>query len=243
MSRNNPLLARATFPIIAGLYGQHRSFFRADGGDGSGGGGKKGDPGKSKTDPETGDDKDDDQKGEDKGKGKKIEIDEDELQDRIASAVKKREEELMAAAKKKEDDAAKELAKEQGKFDKLYQGEVELRKQDQAKVDELTVALRGKDVDLLLRDFLAEHQADYIKAAKYIRPLVEFDADTKDADLEKAIKAAVEQFVKDNPRSGGKDGAPGGAVGGKMARGTVIPEPKPNNQPQRREKPFSGLHR
>lgn len=149
----------------------------------------------------------DDTKGKGKSKKKdepepkKIELTEDELEAKIAdarAAEKKKHDDAATAQKKKDDD---ESARQKGDVQKLYDSETAAHKETQAKLDAKELESRGKDVDLKLRDYLAEKHGDYLAAAKWIKPAIEFDIKTEDGELDKRVAKAVEAYVKDNPRA------------------------------------------
>lgn len=151
----------------------------------------------------------------DKGKKKektekepeKISLTREELDAQIKAAVEKVQKKHQEEAETARKNTEAETAKKQGEFEKLYNSEVENGKKKDADIGTLKMEIRKRDASLQLRDYLAEKHSDYIGVAKYIIPTIEFSADTEDAELETRIKAAADQYVKDNPRAAQR-GAP-----------------------------------
>jgi hypothetical protein len=165
----------------------------------------------------------------------KVTLTKAELDQRIADAAKQAaKDESDKLAKDREREKAEreaEDAKKRGEFEKLYQSEVDGRKKDQAERDALKLDLRRTQVQGKLHAFIVENHADYAPAAKYIAPLLTIAADTTDADADKQIKEAVEQYVKDNPRA--KVIGPSPSIPHKLPASTSVP-PKPDDQQRRR---------
>lgn len=144
---------------------------------------------------------------------KKIELTEDELNERVSSAVKaavqKRDAEADAKSKKDREEADRKKAEEQGEFKKLADAEREKREAADRERDAARLDKRKLEVKDRLRDYLAEKHPAYAAAAKWMMPAVEFDLATDDKDIDKRIAAAADAYVKDNPRQTGGGGAPG----------------------------------
>jgi hypothetical protein len=215
-------LSLATFPIIAALYGQH---FYAPEGEGGGAGGRTATDDKSKAKA---------------AEGKKFEFTEEELNTKMGSAVKeaieKERAEYAAKTKKEKDDADKAAATKQGEFQKLYDGEVAETK----KLREELKAEKEKNfhaaVALRLNRYLADKHPDYVNAADTIFAAMKVDPDAKESDVDKTIKAAVDDFVgKFKPASAGGSGAPSGGVRGKAPSNMQIPPVKNDGQPPQRK--------
>jgi hypothetical protein len=85
---------------------------------------------------------------------------------------------------------------------------------------------------------LAEKHPDYVGAAKWILPAVEFDATTTPETLAKRIEEAAAAYAKDNPR-GPKPGAgaPPSPTGGRTAGG------KKDNKANGEKPQFTGAAR
>jgi hypothetical protein len=139
----------------------------------------------------------------------------DDVQQRIDAALKAERDEAKRLADKDKTERERKEAEKRGEFETVATQEKEARITAERERDEARVAARGKDVDILLRDHLADKHPDYITAAKWIRPAIAFDATTKDDTLTKRIEEAAESYVKDNPRStkGGAAPAPTTAAG------------------------------
>lgn len=138
---------------------------------------------------------------------KKIELTEEELADRQKAAVNAAlERERKAAqdreAKDKEERERKEQ-EQQGKFKELADKEKEKRESAERERDEAKLAARKLEVKDQLREMLAKDHPEYVGVSQYIMPLINFDLKTEQADIDKQIKNAVEQYVKDNPRKAG----------------------------------------
>lgn len=143
-------------------------------------------------------------------------------------------------AEKEKTDREAEEARKRGEWEKLANDEQTKREIAEQEREALKLDLKGKDVDLRLRDHLAEKHPDYIAVAKYIRPLIEFDAETNDADLDKRIATAAEQYTKDNPRAAARTGTPNAPVQ-KIPRGTDVPS-RTNDDRQPSRRPFAHLN-
>lgn len=132
---------------------------------------------------------------------KKLELTEAELQEKIEKALAKQKAQFdkeQADTKAKADEDAK---KKQGEYQQLYESEVAKGKEKDAKVGDLELQLKARDVESKLMSHLAENHKDYIGVVRYIKPLINFDLTTPEDDLQKRIKTAVDQYVKDNPRN------------------------------------------
>jgi membrane protein involved in colicin uptake len=134
----------------------------------------------------------------------------------VASALATERKAAADKAAKDKSDAEAADAIKRGEFEKVANTEKAKREEAEHKL-----ALRERDI--AVRDALAAH-ADYATCAKYVTPLV--DATFQGDALAKAAKAAVEDYIKDNPRT------PKGSVGAPPApRGSRIP---PTRQPNQR---------
>lgn len=191
-------------PILGGMRLQGVHF--AEGGDPAGGG--AGDP---KPDPKK------------KDEPKKVELTEDELNQRI-EAAKKEERDAAAETKKKEQEAtAAEEAKKKGEWETLAKAAETKQKEAEAQVSDLKI-------DIAIRDALTDEKLrDYAGCAKYIKPQIDAALAGDQKKLDAAIKAAVDQYVKDNPRKPG--GGPPPAPSRSGARGADVPPnpTKPTN--------------
>lgn len=196
--RARAILSRATSPFIPAF--PLSAKFNADGDDKGGGGGA--DKGKA-----------DDKSAKDQPK--KIELTEDELTQRIAAATEaalnKERETAAQKAQREKEEAEREKAEKDGEYQKLAEADRKRAEAAERDRDEARLTAKRADVNIQLRDYLAEKHAEYVGVAKYIMPLVEFDLKTDAKELEKRISAAADQYVKDNPRkpAGGSPGAPG----------------------------------
>jgi hypothetical protein len=133
----------------------------------------------------------------------KIELTEAELQQRIDAALKKERDAAESARRREKEESDRKKAEEQGEFQKLAQAEREKREQAERERDERAMAVRKLEVKDMLRDYVAEKHTAYAAAVRYMLPLVEFDTGTDDAEVKKRIAAIADQYVKDNPRTGG----------------------------------------
>lgn len=133
---------------------------------------------------------------------------EEEVQRRIDAALADERRKADEAKQREKEERERAEAEKRGEFEKVAQQEREKREKAEAERDAERLTSRAKDVDLKLRDHLTEHHADYVGAAKWIRSAITFDLKTTDAEIEKSIKSAVEQYVKDNPRKTTGGGAP-----------------------------------
>lgn len=184
---------------------------------------------------------------EDKGKkGKKepepkqpekVELTADELERKIAEAraqVKSEFEQQQANEKKAREE---EDARKKGEFEKLYQAETGRVKELEGELTAERIASKKERVALRLNRHLAANHKDYVENDVDILPHVAFDADTKDEEIDKRIKAATDAFVKRTPKASGLMGAPSGSARGKLAAGTDVPESKDDRSERR---PVSG---
>jgi hypothetical protein len=130
---------------------------------------------------------------------KKLELTEEELAQRVASALKAERDKDAEAARKKQEEADRKKAEEEGKWKELADAE-------KAKSAELAAENRRLRITNDLRDYLATKHPEYAGVAKYILPQI--PADTKDADLKAAIEKAAADYVKDNPRETKGSAAP-----------------------------------
>lgn len=193
------------------------------GGDGSGGDDDKkkaAGGGKGKKKDDTGGDASDGDKGA-TGEAK-ITISEADLKARTekaaADAVAAHEKKLKAEREK----ADREQKKKDGDIQALYESEQARGKELETENAALKVENQKLRVSQVLQAHLIESQPDYLKSSKYILSMVQFDEKTTPEDIEKGVKAAVAEFVKDNPRASDKKqtgGAPGSGTRGKSTAG------------------------
>lgn len=196
------MLRHAHPEMFSTLFGVLK-MYEEDKGGGTGGGGGSGE-------------KKPEDKGGDKGDGKggdaaeKVTMTKAQLAKANADAAtaavaeaQKKSDEAAATAKAKAD---KEAAEKRGEFEALYKGEEAKRI---AAENNSKIELLKKDVDIELRDYIAEHNPEYTKSATYIRPLIQIAADTKPADITAEIKKHVEKFVADHPQAKGGSPASG----------------------------------
>jgi hypothetical protein len=150
---------------------------------------------------------------------KKIELTEEELNARLESAKTAEREEAKRQRDAEKQEAERETAKNQGEFQKLYEGEQTTNKKLQAERDALALDLRREKVYARLRDHLAATTPEYLSAAKYMQPLLNVTPELSDAEADKQIKAVSEQYVKDNPRSAKMGAAPPSPAGNRVPAG------------------------
>lgn len=148
---------------------------------------------------------------------------EGELEAAVQKAVEKERKKSEEAASKAEKERTDAEEKRKGEFEKLYQSETARSKELESANAALKLEMRTKDVQLALRDHLAAKHKDYLPNAKYILPLIEFDADTTDEEIGKRITDAAAAYVKDNPRT---------ITGGAPERG---PTPDPSGVDKKRK--------
>lgn len=146
-----------------------------------------------------GDKKVDDKKPADKTEPAKLALTQEELDAKVAAAVKASEDKAAAAAKKKQDDDEAEAARKRGEFETLATKEKE-------RADALDAENRRLKRDAALTAHLADKHAEYLTCAKYIAPLI--DAEAEGDELAKAVADAATQYVNDNPRTPKGAGAP-----------------------------------
>lgn len=173
-------------------------------------------------------------KKEDPPAPKKLELTEAELQAKIDAAVKKRDESAAEAQRKKDEETAAKSAEEDAK----KRGDIDaIQKAADDKVAKAQAEAADARLDIAIRDTLADEKyRDYAACAKYIKPLVDPKlAGDKQAE---AITAAIEQYVKDNPRATKGAAIPAPTRSGVPA-GANVPVKQPNNGTAR--KPFSTL--
>lgn len=156
----------------------------------------------------------------------KLTLTEAELQARIDAAVKSRDEATAAEAKRLKDESDREAARAKGEWEKVAGDEKERANKLDAELATAKLAAKGRDVDLAVRDHLAEKHPEYVAVAKYVRPLVTYDASTSDEVIAKRVAEAAAQYVKDNPRA---KSAPAGAPAA-PANGLRRPYTEPVNR-------------
>lgn len=144
----------------------------------------------------------------------------DDFEARLAAA---REEGRRQAAEEAEAKAAREkaereeaAAKEQGKWKEV--AEKAERERDAARMES-----QSRAVDVALRDYLAEKHPAYLPVARYVRPLVAFDAATTPETIAKRVAEAADQYARDNPRTGASAGPGPGPGRSGLPRGTQVP--------------------
>lgn len=143
---------------------------------------------------------------------------ESRIQARVDAALEKERKATAEKAAKEQEERDRKAAEEQGKWKEL--AEKERLKREEAESHNLR--LRQEAV---LSEHLATDHPDYVTCKRYIAPLIPADADGD--ELTKAVKAAVADYVKDNPRE--KKGTSAGAPN---TRGTArVPATRVPNQP------------
>jgi|ERR1051325_754359 hypothetical protein len=205
--RAKSALALATFPVLTGIYGRSREHHWTPDDTVAGGGGGGTD------------------KPDKKAAATKLELTPEELEAKIsaaaAAAVKAAEDKHKADAEKAKTDAEKEAARKQGEFKKLYDDEVELRKRDVGERDE---KIRQLEIEKRVSRYIGEHHKEYAGAVDDIMPRVKIAPDAKETDIDKAIKAAVDDFVSNwKPAGSTGQGAPGKTSHGKLPAGSPAP--------------------
>jgi hypothetical protein len=158
----------------------------------------------------------------------KLTLTREELKAQIDSALKAERDKTAKEREKDKDEAERKKAEEAGEFQKLAEKERAKREEAEASAAALRVDLKRAEVRESVRDYLATNHAAYLGTEKYIIPLIAFDGDTKPEDVAKSVKAAAEQYVKDNPRA--KGGAGITADGRSGAHGNHPPRTNPNNR-------------
>lgn len=132
---------------------------------------------------------------------KKVELTEDELNERIESAKKSERDALAEKQKKADEDRQRKEDEEKGNFKKLADEEKSKREEAEREREQMKLELKKRDVQEDIRAYLKDKHSDYIGAEKWILPHIEFDAATAKEDITKRVKAAADQYVADNPRS------------------------------------------
>jgi hypothetical protein len=160
---------------------------------------------------ETADKKPDAKADDKKPDAKKVELTEEELEQRITARLEAERKKTADKVAKDKEEADRKAAEDQGKFKELAEKE----KADRLKLQAENRQLR---MESTLRDHLASKHPEYASVAKYILPTV--PVDTADADLPKAIEAAAAQYVKDNPRQAARGPGPGPSRTGIPSGGT-----------------------
>lgn len=147
-----------------------------------------------------------------KDQPKKIELTEEELTQRIAAATTEAlNKERDAAAKKaqaEKEEAERVKAEKDGEFKTLAEKDRQARERAEQERDAARLDAKRLSVKDKLRGLLAEKHKDYLTAADWIMPAIDFDLKTEEAEVEKRIGKAVEKYVADNPR-GSTTGTPG----------------------------------
>jgi hypothetical protein len=237
------LLARAAFNVTrrnriadftagcgAASAGVH--FVEGDGGAGGSGDAAKAAAEKAAADKAAADKAAAEKAAADKLAAEKVTLTAKELDERIKAEVAKFQADAAAKAaeEKKQADAAAEAKKlaEEGKWKELND-----------KKDAENASLK---IDLAIRDHLAgdDKLKDYAGCAKYIKPLIPAADAADPSKLATAIKTAVEQYVKDNPRqpTGGPAPSPG-----RGAKGEPRNEPSPASAKTAEERSAAFLNR
>jgi hypothetical protein len=164
------------------------------------------------------------------------------IQAALAAAKTKWDADAAAAKKKADDDAAAEESKKKGEWEK-----VATKAQTEAKdaADKAAAAERRAqlaEVNVQLRDHLAEKHADYLANATDIMLHVssKLAADAKPEAITKLIADEAKAFVERTPRVGAKQGTPP-APGQKISRTADVP-PRTNEDRQPNRRPFAHLH-
>lgn len=160
----------------------------------------------------------------------KVELTADELERKIADAKASAKADFDAEREKEKKTREEEDARKKGEFEKLYQAETGRVKELERDLATSKLEARKKDVAIRLNRHLAADHKDYIENDVDILPHVAFDADTKDDEIDKRIKAATDAFVKRTPKASALSGVAGGANRGKLPAGTDIPEKDQNDQ-------------
>lgn len=152
--------------------------------------------------------------------------------DDIEKRANERAQAILAQEREKERVKAEKAQREKDEEEAKKRGEFEtLLAKAKAEKEEAALALRKEQVGIRLRDFLAANHPDYAAAAKYMTPLLTVKADTEDADADKQIKAVVEAYVKDNPRTTKPVGAPNSPAHGTRLPAAEKPGQRANGQP------------
>lgn len=142
-----------------------------------------------------------DEKNDDAGKIQVTRAEFDELvQRRVDAALKKSTEAAAAKELKDKEERERKEQEAQGKFRELADAERKAKEEADERAAAAELKARTLEVKDKLRDALAKDHPDYVGVASYIMPLIEFNADTDDAAIDKLIKAAADKFVADNPR-------------------------------------------
>lgn len=153
----------------------------------------------------------------------------EQLQAAQAEAIAEAERKATAAAEKARKQQEADAAKAKGEWEAVAKANEEKAAAAEQELNAERARAKGLQVDMMLRDHLAEKHPDYIAAAKWIRPAVQFEATTKDETIRQRIEEAAAAYVKDNPRAAKGGAAPSNNPGGKIPRGTNPPQESSDN--------------
>jgi hypothetical protein len=135
--------------------------------------------------------------------------------------AKARKEAVAEAERKAAERADKERAEREQK-EAQAKGEWEkVAKANEERAAAAEAREKGLQVDMMLRDHLAEKHPDYVGAAKWIRPAVAYDAASKDETIRQRIEEAATAYVKDNPRKAAGAAAPVKNADGRITTGSA----------------------
>jgi Skp family chaperone for outer membrane proteins len=153
----------------------------------------------------------------------------------IAEERRKWEAEAAEDKRKEKEAADRKKAEEDGRWEELADAERKKREAAETEAANLRLLTRRSDVRDSIRDYLAEHHKEYVGVEKYILPLVDFDLKTDPAEIAKRVKAAADQYVKDNPRGGSSGVIPARGAGNKIpaSEASGIPQKNQTNQHKR----------
>lgn len=168
---------------------------------------------------------------EPKPEPKKHELTDEEIEAIVEKRLKAERDAQEAARKKEEEEKAAEEARRKGEFEKLAADEKAKREKAEAEAAEANRRAQLAEVNIKLRDYLAEKHPDYLANAADIMLHVEkqLKPDAKPEDVAKLIAEQAKAFVERTPKAKvatvpapTRTGVPGGA--------NVPPSnPNPNN--------------
>jgi hypothetical protein len=147
----------------------------------------------------------------------------------IADERRKWEAEAAEEKRKEKEAADRKKAEDDGRWEELADTERKKREAAETEAANLRLLTRRSDVRDSIRDYLAEHHKEYVGVEKYILPLIDFDLKTDPAEIAKRVKAAADQYVKDNPRGGSASVSPA------RGQGSKIPAERAADIPDRRK--------
>lgn len=127
----------------------------------------------------------------------------------VAEALRVERETVAQKVEQAQREADEKAAKDKGEWEKVA-------KTNETRAIEAEHLLQIQRKDTTLTDYLAVHNPEYLARKRYIAPQI--DPKLKGDELVKAVKDAVDDFVRDNPISI----APAG-YGGAANRGPRIP--------------------